>query len=212
MDSLEKLINRDEIRRLEKAAREKDKKHLVEWAKKYEQQIEFIMRQYYEKMYQEEINDSINNFIFAVAYTAFFSEETNLNNETLPEFMSDLFATIDMYRTGEFTPQEYVKELSDNGFVVDDITYKPREHQVITVCGNFDKNLFNKLSNQNKIVIFANNNKELNVSKIRVADEVYITDEEKFKDEMELAKKYHKSLYTYYNLDEEVKDEENKQD
>lgn len=212
MDSLEKLINRDEIRRLEKAAREKDKKHLVEWAKKYEQQIEFIMRQYYEKMYQEEINDSINNFIFAVAYTAFFSEETNLNNETLPEFMSDLFATIDMYRTGEFTPQEYVKELSDNGFVVDDITYKPREHQVITVCGNFDKNLFNKLSNQNKIVIFANNNKELNVSKIRVADEVYITDEEKFKDEIELAKKYHKSLYTYYNLDEEVKDEENKQD
>lgn len=212
MDSLEKLINRDEIRRLEKAAREKDKKHLVEWAKKYEQQIEFIMRQYYEKMYQEEINDSINNFIFAVAYTAFFSEETNLNNETLPEFMSDLFATIDMYRTGEFTPQEYVKELSDNGFVVDDITYKPREHQVITVCGNFDKNLFNKLSNQNKIVIFANNNKELNVSKIRIADEVYITDEEKFKDEIELAKKYHKSLYTYYNLDEEVKDEENKQD
>ena len=212
MDSLEKLINRDEIRRLEKAAREKDKKHLVEWAKKYEQQIEFIMRQFYEKMYQEEINDSINNFIFAVAYTAFFSEETNLNNETLPEFMSDLFATIDMYRTGEFTPQEYVKELSDNGFVVDDITYKPREHQVITVCGNFDKNLFNKLSNQNKIVIFANNNKELNVSKIRVADEVYITDEEKFKDEIELAKKYHKSLYTYYNLDEEVKDEENKQD
>lgn len=212
MDSLEKLINRDEIRRLEKAAREKDKKHLAEWAKKYEQQIEFIMRQYYEKMYQEEINDSINNFIFAVAYTAFFSEETNLNNETLPEFMSDLFATIDMYRTGEFTPQEYVKELSDNGFVVDDITYKPREHQVITVCGNFDKNLFNKLSNQNKIVIFANNNKELNVSKIRVADEVYITDEEKFKDEIELAKKYHKSLYTYYNLDEEVKDEENKQD
>lgn len=212
MDSLEKLINRDEIRRLEKAAREKDKKHLVEWAKKYEQQIEFIMRQFYEKMYQEEINDSINNFIFAVAYTAFFSEETNLNNETLPEFMSDLFATIDMYRTGEFTPQEYVKELSDNGFVVDDITYKPREHQVITVCGNFDKNLFNKLSNQNKIVIFANNNKELNVSKIRVADEVYITDKEKFKDEIELAKKYHKSLYTYYNLDEEVKDEENKQD
>lgn len=212
MDSLEKLINRDEIRRLEKAAREKDKKHLAEWAKKYEQQIEFIMRQYYEKMYQEEINDSINNFIFAVAYTAFFSEETNLNNETLPEFMSDLFATIDMYRTGEFTPQEYVKELSDNGFVVDDITYKPREHQVITVCGNFDKNLFNKLSNQNKIVIFANNNKELNVSKIRIADEVYITDEEKFKDEIELAKKYHKSLYTYYNLDEEVKDEENKQD
>lgn len=211
MDSLEKLINRDEIRRLEKAAREKDKKHLVEWAKRYEQQIEFIMRQYYEKMYQEEINDSINNFIFAVAYTAFFSEETNLNNETLPEFMSDLFATIDMYRTGEFTPQEYVKELSDNGFVVDDITYKPREHQVITVCGNFDKNLFNKLSNQNKIVIFANNNKELNVSKIRVADEVYITDEEKFKDEIELAKKYHKSLYTYYNLDEEVKDGESKQ-
>ena len=212
MDSLEKLINRDEIRRLEKAAREKDKKHLVEWAKRYEQQIEFIMRQYYEKMYQEEINDSINNFIFAVAYTAYFSEETNLNNETLPEFMSDLFATIDMYRTGEFTPQEYVKELSDNGFVVDDITYKPREHQVITVCGNFDKNLFNKLSNQNKIVIFANNNKELNVSKIRVADEVYITDEEKFKDEIELAKKYHKSLYTYYNLDEEVKDGESKQD
>ena len=33
------LINRNDIRRLEKAAREKDKKHLLEWADRLEQQI-----------------------------------------------------------------------------------------------------------------------------------------------------------------------------
>lgn len=212
MDGLERLVNRDEIRRLEKAAKEKDKKHLANWAKQYEQQIELMLRKEYEDRYQDEINSSIDNFIFAVAYTAYFSEETNLNNETLPEFMSDLFATIDMYRTGEFRPEDYVEELKQNGFIVDQIKYKPREHEVVTVCGNFDRTLFNKLSNQNKIVIFANNNKALNVSKIRIADSVYITDKEKFKDEYDLAKKYNKSIFIHYNSITEVEDGESKQD
>ena len=42
-----KLINRDELRRLEKAAREKDNKHLVAWAEQFEDQI----RREYEKSF-----------------------------------------------------------------------------------------------------------------------------------------------------------------
>ena len=65
MDMMDSLLNRNEIRRLEKAAREKDKKHLLEWAIQFEDSI----RRIFEKEYQDEIQTSVDNFMIAVAYT-----------------------------------------------------------------------------------------------------------------------------------------------
>ena len=62
-------MDRFELRRLEKAAREKDKRHLIDWAKQYEDQIEANLRKEYEKVYQEEIQNSIDNFVVALSYT-----------------------------------------------------------------------------------------------------------------------------------------------
>lgn len=187
-------MNRDELRRLEKAAREKDKKHLAEWAANYENQVNYLVRREYEKHYQDEIKNSIDNFCLALAYTAHFCEATLLDENTLPEFMEDFFVTVDMFRTGEYKPEDYKEELEKCGFVMDDLLYKPREHKIITVCGNFDKLLFNKLTNENNIVIFSNNNKEMTRDKIKISDIVYISNKERFKTEIEIAKEFNKII------------------
>ena len=44
MDGFDRLLNRNEIRRLEKAAREKDKRHLLDWIS----QFEITVRQLYD--------------------------------------------------------------------------------------------------------------------------------------------------------------------
>lgn len=120
MDMMDSLLNRNEIRRLEKAAREKDKKHLLEWARRFEDSI----RRIFEKEYQDEIQTSIDNFMIAVAYTLYFSEETVIKDKKdVGEFMSDLFSTLDLYRTGEYNPQEYKDILNKVGVFFDEYDY-----------------------------------------------------------------------------------------
>lgn len=120
MDMMDSLLNRNEIRRLEKAAREKDKKHLLEWAKRFEDSI----RRIFEKEYQAEIQTSVDNFMIAVAYTLYFSEETVIKDKKdVGEFMSDLFSTLDLYRTGEYNPQEYKDILNKVGVFFDEYDY-----------------------------------------------------------------------------------------
>ena len=117
------LLNRSEVRRLEKAAREKDRKHLIEWAESYENQILDILRLNYEKAYEEEMQLSISNFITALAYTLIYTEEWQFKKENLSGFLQDLFATVDMFRTGEYKPQDYADNLKQYGFIVDTYDY-----------------------------------------------------------------------------------------
>lgn len=108
------LLNRDELRRLEKAAREKDKKKLAEWAAMYDDQL----RRDYEENYKDEISNAVDNFLLAVAYTLRFSEETEFGPKRLPAFMEDMYATIDMFRTGEYKPEEYKEALKKSGVIL----------------------------------------------------------------------------------------------
>lgn len=117
------MVNRSEIRRLEKAAREKDKAKLVEWAKDYETQISSELRIVYNNAYKEEIEDSITNMLIALAYTLYYSEEVQIKPEDIPDFMADLLATIDTYKTGECNPNEYLEELKNIGIKFKEYDY-----------------------------------------------------------------------------------------
>lgn len=154
------LVNRDEVRRLEKAAREKDKKHLGDWINQFTDRIDVIMRQEYERIYQEEIQSSIQNLLLALAYTLHFSEEFNLGADKLPDFISDLLVTVDMFRTGEYKPEDYKEELEKVGIYLDlefdyQKIYRERINQleeVITkykeALNNFNRNASNSNENQ----------------------------------------------------------------
>lgn len=214
-------MNRNDLRRLEKAAREKDKKYLAQWADDFENQLRYLMRKEYEARYQDEIESSIENFLLATAYTAVFSESTNLlKSGNLPDFMEDLFVTIDLFRTGEYKPKEYEEVLKENGFEMDKMKYKPREHKVITLCGStkFKEDFLRKqeeLTLKGYIVlsvgVFVHDNNievteeqkveldKIHKDKIRMSDAIYVINRDNYvgestKSEIEFAKELNKTI------------------
>ena len=161
------LINRNELRRLEKAAREKDKTKLADWIKNFENYLDNNFRRDYMKAFQEELNHNIENIFTAVVYTLYYSEENYIDKENLADFMSDLFVSLDMFRTGEYTPKDYKDQLEEervtiadydsdmiykkylNIFDTDFVTYlKHKPRKVITIVGakKFNIEIFKKYS------------------------------------------------------------------
>lgn len=98
-------MDRNEIRRLQKAARDKDIRKLAEWGLQFEDTI----RQEYEKDFdetvQKELLSSIDNFIVAIIYTLHFNEKCKFGGKRIDDFMKDLLATIDGFTDGSYTPR-----------------------------------------------------------------------------------------------------------
>lgn len=115
------LINRNEIRRLQKAARDNNKIALYEWASQFENQIKQELELQYENIYKDYLSNAIDNFIIALAYTLTFSEEFTIGKDRVPDLLADLFVTIDMFRTEEYLPEDYKKQLIEEGIFIDDV-------------------------------------------------------------------------------------------
>lgn len=106
-----KTIDMNEIRRLQKAAREKNISHLVDWLK----QLDSSIRQEYEKAFEKSLANAIDDYVVAIAYALRFSEKTKFGEKRIKEFLDDVFISIDMFRTGEYDPEEYKQQLIDSG-------------------------------------------------------------------------------------------------
>lgn len=148
-------MNRNELRRLEKAAREKDKTKLLDWASQFESQISSELIKRYEQSYHDQIQCAIDTFLVANWYALHFSEETNLQKSDIASFIEDLLVTVDMFRTGEYTVADYEKILKDDGIVLETYDYdrifkkfldtadselvnfiKGNHRKIITICGS----------------------------------------------------------------------------
>lgn len=115
------LIDRNEIRRLQKAARDNNKIALYEWASQFENQIKRELELQYEEIYKDFLSTAIDNFIIALAYTLTFSEEFTIGKDRVPDLLDDLFVTIDMFRTEEYLPEDYKKQLIEEGIFIEDV-------------------------------------------------------------------------------------------
>lgn len=108
------LLNKNEFRRLQKAAQDKNMDKIYDWAVQLEVQID----QEYDKELEKELAESIDNFILTIVYTLHFHESTKFGNKRIEEFMRDLLETIDMFRRGEAKPEDYQKALKEEGIIV----------------------------------------------------------------------------------------------
>lgn len=111
-----KTADMNEIRRLQKAAREKNISHLIDWIKQFDDQV----GRDYENAFQKELSEAIDNFCLAIAYALHFSEKTKFGEKRIKEFLNDTFVTVDMFRKGEYSPEEYKKQLSKAGIKIFD--------------------------------------------------------------------------------------------
>lgn len=117
-NKIKSLLDRNEIRRLQKAARDKDLRKLADWGTQFEETI----RQEYEKSFdetvQKELLSSIDNFITAIVYTLHFNEKCKFGGKRIDDFMEDLLATIDGFKDGSYSPEEYIEILKKDGIEI----------------------------------------------------------------------------------------------
>lgn len=211
-------MDRNEIRRLQKAARDNNKLALGEWAMRFEDSVKRELEKKYEEYYHQQLKDSIDIYMIALAYTAHFSETTELNKDKLPEFIEDFVSTIDMFRTGEYRPEEYKKILEDNGVNTEDIVYKSRKNKIIAFTGR--KSLTRhemKYANNNILLSCSYNTKDnrLQREKIDLCDILYVLAnnmndiDENMKRDIEYAKSKCKIIkYRYKERESEEKEDE----
>lgn len=112
-------MNRGEFRRLQKAHKKSydtgNKEYLFEWASNLEKNITEELRKEYEKNFIDELENAIDSFIISLMYVLHFSEKTKFGPKRLQEIMNDINATVDMFNTGEYSPNEYKEILEKDG-------------------------------------------------------------------------------------------------
>lgn len=134
------LINRSELRRLQKAARDNNKTALSDWAYQFEQQIRYELKQEYEKFYKGVLSESIDNLLVALTYTIVYSDNINIDLDDVPQLLNDIFATIDFYRTGEFKPDDYRKKLAEVGIFLNNVNYSENHKEDLDNSSDNDEN------------------------------------------------------------------------
>ena len=140
---MDSLINREEIRRLEKAAREKDKKHLSDWAKSLEYRLSANIQKYYEKVYKDELANAIDTFILTIIYTLYNDSNIIIKKGKVPLFLDNLLKNIDRFRTGEAKKEDYEHYLTKDDIQIKDYHYQHRVTDVAAVVAT-DENKIKK--------------------------------------------------------------------
>ena len=107
-------LNRDEYRTIKSMSKEQMEKWL------YNRNVTTYnaLRKEFEDAYKDELDSSVQNFITAIAYTLHYNEEVHLQNDELASFMDDLFVSVDMFRKGEYRPEEYRDQLREDGIEI----------------------------------------------------------------------------------------------
>lgn len=112
-------LSRDEFRHLKSFSKEQMEK----WLQGYYNITYNSLRKEFEEAYKDELDSSIQNFITAIAYTLHYNEEAHLQRDELASFMDDLFVSVDMFRKGEYKPEEYKEQLKEDGIEIAEYDY-----------------------------------------------------------------------------------------
>lgn len=112
---IESLLDTNEINRIHRAAKNKDKNEIIKWAKQYEKCIEEKYYEIYRKEYMNWLYETFKDLDIAVCYTLHFNEATQFGNKRLRSFMNDLSIVMRGFYKKEFNREEYKKHLIDDG-------------------------------------------------------------------------------------------------
>ena len=107
-------LNRDEFRNLKSFSREQMEK----WLQGYYNVTYNSLRKEFNDAYKDELDSSVQNFITAIAYTLHYNEDVHLQRDELNSFMEDLFVSVEMFRKGEYNPDDYREQLKEDGIEI----------------------------------------------------------------------------------------------
>ena len=118
---INKMFDINELNRLQRCAKNKDKKEIIKWAQDFEARLSELYHKRYKEYYLEEYKERLKNIDTALLYTLHFGEATNFDDEKLKSTMDDLAATIKSFYAGEFSREDYRQMLKDDGINIIDI-------------------------------------------------------------------------------------------
>ena len=107
-------LSRDEFRNIKGLSKEQMEK----WLQGYYNVTYNSLRKEFESAYKDELDNSVQNFITAIAYTLHYNEDVHLQHDELNSFMEDLFVSVEMFRKGEYNPEDYREQLREDGIEI----------------------------------------------------------------------------------------------
>lgn len=114
-----KKLSREDYRRIKNYSKEE----MTRWLDYHESMMYNLIRKEFEANYQDEIENSIANFLIAVWYTLHYNEETHLDHDELASFMEDLYVSVDLFRKGEYKPEDYKEQMEEDGIKFETCDY-----------------------------------------------------------------------------------------
>lgn len=115
-------LSRDDYRKIKGYS----KAEMEKWIQIRENVMYQTLRKQFNNAYKEELDNSIQNFLFAIAYTLHWNEDVAIDSDKMASFMQDLFVTVDLFRTGDYKPEDYAEELKKDG-----VEFKPYDYDKI---------------------------------------------------------------------------------
>lgn len=115
-------LSRDDYRKIKGYS----KAEMEKWIQIRENVMYQTLRKQFNNAYKEELDNSIQNFLFAIAYTLHWNEDVAIDSDKMSSFMQDLFVTVDLFRTGDYKPEDYAEELKKDG-----VEFKPYDYDKI---------------------------------------------------------------------------------
>jgi len=128
------VITKEELRRLQKALKDGRLMKLKEWAsglgtqlnsiiakdyKEHYEKVEADCKKYYEDKAIKELAEMMGYYDIAIVYTLHFNEKCKFGTARIADFMGDLFTTVDYFRTGEYSPEDYIEQLKKENIEVE---------------------------------------------------------------------------------------------
>lgn len=140
-------MNREDYRRIKNFS----KQEMERWLYIEQNTMYNKLNNKFNEKYKMDLNNSIQNFIVAIGYTLHFNEDVNLNPDELSSFMNDLFITVDMFKTGEYKPDDYTEQLKEDGIIIEkydnDRVYREYKNKINDNVKQLHQSYINKLSN-----------------------------------------------------------------
>lgn len=117
-DNISKMFDTNELNRLHRCAKNKDKKEIIKWGQEFEDRLNKKYYEIYKKQYMIWLEETFKDLDVALMYTLHFNESTKFGNKRLKSVMDDLAVTMRGFYRKEFNRKEYNNMLKDDGINV----------------------------------------------------------------------------------------------
>ena len=114
-DDIVKMFDTNELNRLQRCAKNKDKNELKKWGQDFEHRVNEKYYELYKKQYMIWLEETFKDLDIALMYTLHFNEYTKFGNKRLKSVMDDIAESLRGFYKKEFNREEYKKMLKDDG-------------------------------------------------------------------------------------------------